>query len=342
MVVKQSSTDLKLKAVKYYKQVNNYTKVCNIFECSERSLKRWVERYNQNENVERKNRKQGSYKVKKEHIKFIKDTLKKNNIIHMKQLHQLIINKYPTLKISRQYLSDIIRDNNITRKRATFAHFPKTYRGQIRNENQELKDFFKIIKKYKLDDIISIDESSVSTSLSINYCRNSLGKRCIIKSDNNFVFQKFSLLVAIDNTKCISYKLYDKGSVNGERFNEFLKDVCKNVKNKLIILDNGKIHKTEETKNIIKNSGNFLLYTCPYHPRLNCIEQWFNQVKHYMKIYKSNDFPELNSNLKKSINNINKDNYKNYFIYAYNKDLYKTLKRKKLSTKHRTLKIYKN
>lgn len=293
-------------------------------------------------NVDRKNRKQGSYKVKKEHIKFIKDTLKKNNIIHMKQLQQLIINKYPTLKISRQYLSDIIRDNNITRKRATFAHFPKTYRGQIRNENQELKDFFKVIKKYKLDDIISIDESSVSTSLSINYCRNSLGKRCIIKSDNNFVFQKFSLLVAIDNKKCISYKLYDKGSVNGERFNEFLKDVCKNVKNKLIILDNGKIHKTEETKNIIKNSGNFLLYTCPYHPRLNSIEQWFNQVKHYMKIYKSNDFPELNSNLKKSINNINKDNYKNYFIYAYNKDLYKTLKRKKLSTKHRTLKIYKN
>ena len=121
-----------------------------------------------------------------------------------------------------------------------------------------------------------------------------------------------------------------------------MKDLCSNIKNKLIILDNGKIHKTEETKNIIKNSGNYLLYTCPYHPRLNCIEQWFNQVKHYMKIYKSNDFTELNSNLKKSINNINKDNYKNYFIYAYNKDLYKTLKRKKLSTKHRTLKIYKN
>ena len=257
----------------------------------------------------------------------------------MKQLHQLIINKYPTLKISRQYLSDIIRDNNITRKRATFTHFPKTYKGQIRNEKQELKDFFEVIKQYKLDDIISIDETSISTSLSFNYCSNSLGKRCIIKTDNNFKFKKFSLLVAIDNKKCISYKLYDNGSVNGNRFNEFLKDLCSNIKNKLIILDNGKIHKTEETKNIIKNSGNYLLYTCPYHPRLNCIEQWFNQVKHYMKIYKSNDFTELNSNLKKSINNISKDNYKNYFIYAYNKDSYKTLKRKKLSTKHRTLKI---
>ena len=45
---------------------------------------------------------------------------------------------------------------------------------------------------------------------------------------------------------------------------------------------------------------------------------------------------------KKSIKNINKEHYENYFIYAYNKDLYKILKRKKLSTKHRTLKIYKN
>ena len=85
-MVKQSSTDLKLKAVKYYKQVNNYTKVCNIFECSERSLKRWVERYNQNKNVERKNRKQGSYKVKKEHIKFIKDEIMKNKTITMEIL----------------------------------------------------------------------------------------------------------------------------------------------------------------------------------------------------------------------------------------------------------------
>ena len=50
-------------------------------------------------------------------------------------------------------------------------------------------------------------------------------KGWVIKTDNNFVFQKFSLLVAIDNTKCISYKLYDKGSVNSDRFNDFLKRV---------------------------------------------------------------------------------------------------------------------
>src|SRR3972149_525832 len=140
----QSSSDLKLKAIKYYYKVNNYAKVCRIFECSERSLKRWIDRYEQNNNVDRKSRKQGSYKIKKDHIKFIKEVLKTKNDIHIKILHQMLTNKFPNLKVTRQHIHDVIRDNNITRKRATFEHFPKTYRGEPRDEKEELKAFFKV------------------------------------------------------------------------------------------------------------------------------------------------------------------------------------------------------
>jgi transposase len=337
----QASIDLKLKAIKYYYKINNYTSVCKIFECSERSLKRWIERYEKYKNVKRKDRKLGSYKVKKEHVKFIKETLNKNNDIHIQFLHQLIKEKFQNLKISRQYLHDIIRDNNITRKRATFEHFPKTYRGEIRNENIELKNFFNIIKEFDLNDIISIDETSLSTSLTYNYCRGKLGDRCIKKTDNNEVFKKYSLVVAISNKKYLHYKLYDNGSVNSERFDEFLNQICCNIKNKLIVLDNGQIHKKESTKKIIKDSGNFLVYTCPYHPRLNAIEQWFNQLKHYIKLDKPNFYAELKESLIKSVLKIKEDNYKNYFIYAYNKDYYKNKKNSKKSTKHRIEKIYK-
>ena len=96
-----------------------------------------------------------------------------------------------------------------------------------------------------------------------------------------------------------------------DRFNEFIKAICKNVKNKLIILDNGQIHKKESTKKIIKDSGNFLLYTCHYHPRLNAIEQFFSQIKHYLKLYKSKNYEELKLNLSKSIKNIKKEHYIN-------------------------------
>ena len=72
-MTKQFTPDLKLKAVNYYHKINNYVKVCEVFECSERSLKRWIERYEKYNTVDRIPRKEGSYKIKKEHIKFIKE-----------------------------------------------------------------------------------------------------------------------------------------------------------------------------------------------------------------------------------------------------------------------------
>ena len=236
----------------------------------------------------------------------------------MNFLHELLKTKFPKLDISRQYLSDIIRDNNITRKRATFKHFPKTYRGNVRDEKQELKEFFDVISKFKLEDIISIDETSVSTSLTHNYCRAFLGDRCVKKTTNNEVFKN--------------------GAVNSERFNEFLKHICNKVRGKLFVLDNGQIHKKESTKQIIKESGNYLVYTCPYHPRLNSIEQFFNQMKHYVKLDKPNTFTELEKSVKTSINKIKEENYKNYFIYAYNKDYYKNKTNKRKYTKNKNIK----
>ena len=56
-------------------------------------------------------------------------------------------------------------------------------------------------------------------------------------------------------------------------------------------------------------------------------------MKHYLKLYKSKKFEELKLNLTKSIKNIKKENYENYFTYAYNKDSYK---------KRKIVKIYKD
>lgn len=55
-------------------------------------------------------------------------------------------------------------------------------------------------------------------------------------------------------------------------------------------------------------------------------------------------FFRLKLNLKKSIENIKGENYKNYFIYAYNKDYYRIKKKSsknKTSSKRRKPKIYK-
>ena len=78
-MTKQFTPDLKLKAVNYYHKINKYVKVCEVFECSERSLKRWIERYEELEEIKRLNRKPKSYKITKEQVKYAIQKLKKMN-----------------------------------------------------------------------------------------------------------------------------------------------------------------------------------------------------------------------------------------------------------------------
>ena len=61
-----------------------------------------------------------------------------------------------------------------------------------------------------------------------------------------------------------------------------------------------------------------------------------------MKLDKSTNLKSLKHRLKSSIKKIKEEHYKNYFIYAYNKDYYKNKEYIKVSNKYREPKIYKD
>ena len=52
------------------------------------------------------------------------------------------------------------------------------------------------------------------------YSRCELGKRCIFKTNDTFMFRKYTLLVAISNSKCVGWTMFEKGAMNKERFVE--------------------------------------------------------------------------------------------------------------------------
>ena len=77
------SEDYKITAVRYYlDNETSYAETCRIFRCSERSLKRWIDRYNTEDNVNRKNRRPVSYKITQKHVKYAVEQLKKNEQIN--------------------------------------------------------------------------------------------------------------------------------------------------------------------------------------------------------------------------------------------------------------------
>lgn len=98
------------------------------------------------------------------------------------------------------------------------------------------------------------------------------------------------------------------------------------------------MHKTNEVRNFIKSSGNDYLYILPYHYYLNPIEEYFNQLKHYIKLDKPLEFEDIKRSIEKSINNIKINNYNNYFLHSF--DIKQLIKSKKISTKRKKLKIY--
>ena len=102
---KHKSEDYKITAVKYYLENDtNYTKTCEIFKCSERSLKRWIEQYEELEQIKRLNRKPVSYKITKEQVKYAIQKLKENEQITMVELHKIVKKKYKEFDITSQHL----------------------------------------------------------------------------------------------------------------------------------------------------------------------------------------------------------------------------------------------
>jgi len=313
------SEDFKLSAVEYYLlDDKSQLEVCRIFKCTPRSLMRWVNKYNNEGEIKRNNRKPIAYKVSKEHVKFIMDKIKKNKTITMNELKDKIKEKF-NVELSRFHINRVINDQNITLKITRIRHEPQTRFGKEININQKLKEFYDEIKKHKLEDIICIDETSISGLQKRHHCYSELGKRCVIKTQSQEVFKKYTGIFAISSEGVLGWHLYDKGGIDSERLADFLEtNITGKYKNKLIILDNASSHRNAKIKELV-NKNNTLLYSIPYQHFTNSIENYFSMMK--SKLYKLDGLThsELKANITKVIKDIPKVKYENIIKGTYNR-----------------------
>ena len=66
------------------------------------------------------------------------------------------------------------------------------------------------------------------------------------------------------------------------------------------------------------DSGNNLLYCVPYHPETNPIEEFFSQLKHYIRKESPQDYKEINDKIKDILKTkIKKKHLENYFKHSF-------------------------
>ena len=318
--MKHKSEDYKISAVEYYLvEDKSQEEVCKIFKCSPRSLMRWVEKYDNDGEIKRYNKKPVAYKITKDQVKYALKEINKNKTITMDDLLSKIKSNYPSFDLSSRQLSRVVKDNNITLKITKIRHEPIKRFGKDIDINSKIKEFYDEVKKYKLDDIICIDETSIKSLQKRNHCYNEIGKRCVIKTQSQEVFKKYTGIFAISTKGVLGWELYEKSGINTDRLIEFLeKYITTKFKNKLIILDNASSHRNERIKELV-NKHNNILYAVPYQHFTNSIENYFSMLKSRLQKLDGLTYEKLKENIEKVIKDIPKEKYENIFKGAYNR-----------------------
>ena len=330
------SNDYKLTAVQYYLvEDNTQEEVCKVFKCTPRSLMRWVNQYKKEGNVNKHYRNPVAYKVKKEYVKLLVDEINKNKTITLHELNQKLKDKYKDVNLSTTQIFRVINVNNITLKLTRIRHEPIKRFGKDININSKIKDFYDEVKKYKIEDIICIDETSIKSLQKRNRCYSNKGKRCVIKTQSQEVFKKYTGVFAISVNGVMHWDLYEKGGINTDRLIEFLEhNITSKLRNKLIILDNASAHRNERIKTLV-NKHNNILYAVPYQHFTNSIENYFSMLKSRLQKLDGLKYENLKENIQKVISEIPKEKYENIFKGAYERP-------DKYIEKNKTRKIKKN
>lgn len=85
-------------------------------------------------------------------------------------------------------------------------------------------------------------------------------------------------------------------------------------------MDNAVIHRSKQIRELIEETDN----SVPYHPETNAIEEFFSQLKHYIKKESPNTYEDIEKVIKEIINTkIKRDHLTNYLKYSFR--LYKLI-----------------
>ncbi len=170
------------------------------------------------------------------------------------------------IKISKASIYSIFNKNNLSHKNTKIITNPYPIKEQI----EQVKLIKSSIDNLDINNIISIDKTSIELNTKPHKGWSKKGENClIINNGSKIINKRYSLLVATSNTKIIDFTIVEKG-IKLDKFIEFIEFITKlkrkdknNVKSYFI--DNVKIHKTKKVNNYIKKNNMYFIYNAPYH-----------------------------------------------------------------------------
>lgn len=124
--------------------------------------------------------------------------------------------------------------------------------------------------------VVSLDECYFSEKTLPLYGYSAVGRPCVVRSPTPSWKQR-SLLMGIGSDGSKEF-LIVHGSIHGSRFQEFIQKLPY-PPGSTLLMDNASIHKGPRLQAVLKTKGYLALYTPPYSPEYNPIENVFSAIK---------------------------------------------------------------
>jgi transposase len=196
--------------------------------------------------------------------------------------------------------------------------FKKISKRNFTNKNflsKQRQNFENKIKNIKYNDIVCIDESYFFSNSLNDYGWLHKNSETYVHNKANPI--KYTLLMAINSNKIISYEILKNKNTDQTLFLNFLKNkVFPLCHNKYILMDNAKFHKSKIISDLFDNSNNKSLFIPPYSPQFNPIENVFGIIKNKYK-YCNNNNNDNNDNTSIIENIISKFNLDLFYFYEH-------------------------
>jgi len=192
----------------------------------------------------------------------------------------------------------------------------KTYRSKkVTSEEgqQERLDYWQKIKDVKPEDLVFIDETGIWQGMERTTARSLQGRRAF-SHRSCYKGQKYTVIgaISIDGLVCIKTI---KDSMNAEEFQTFVRDDLspKLSQGKVVVMDNLKIHKSEQVQQMIRDTGARPLYLPKYSPDFNPIEMMWSVLKTFIRLFIPQSLLAIQQVLRLFLLLLDKSFFKNWF-----------------------------
>jgi transposase len=273
-----------LKAIELFKTYNSKKRVSKILNITRSTIIRWINKYyNKPTNLIKLINTtfkpiQTKINVKNKIKNYIIELYTSNPFYTRKQIQNLIFTNYK-YKIGLKKLKKVITSLNYTYKKARYLTIKnKNYIDDLKKERSKFQTKINLIDPNK---IISIDECGFNSIYASNMKGHSIKGTQINIPINEKKFKNNTLLMALSTSTIINHEIH-LNKINTNIFKNFIETTIKNnnLTNFVFLFDNVSFHKNDSILNLIKKSGNDYMFTPPYSPNNNPIENMFGIIKH--------------------------------------------------------------